>query len=775
MASPSVRAATFSAESVDTTSHDVDLTGIQPGDRAMFYITLDTDGTVAVLSGLPAGWSLVASGDNTGGGGFQYAVYEKLDCSGSEVSFSITSSISQTSKTRTVFISGSSSATAAEASTVAKAADNNPDATTVTPSGGSADYLWLTFYAVGNARGSVSAYPTNYTHAQYSDTTNNAADAESVNYGLAARQSTGSSEDAGSFTKPASDRWAAITVAVSPATTTTSSVLPASETNTAQSINFGLGDTWPSAPSGFTAFSPTSSQVDLAWNEVTDAQGRVVGYDIDRRTLDGPGGSPTTSWTNIATNVLDTVYSDIGLALITTYEYRLRATIVPALLVSQAAEENAAYPLTPSQTTVQITLAAETDTARIITSFLSGGGGGYGAGDTNAPVTVPASAVTATPATLASLINSNSGGTTFALQPGTYNGNYPNKAGNRYIGNGTYTQIVFSGNVTYPNLNDGTAPNGGTQIMMTGASNNVWANMTIQRYRGANDGNGNGPITVTGGSSGCLVRNVLFQHNAQSGWRWAGSNHEMRYVTSRYNGRYCVGGSGTAIHHYNCDFYSSGDGNMKSQGQTPRVSDSNRGISKFVQSNTIQVHTCHIHDINDSSAKGLWWDINNSNCLVENSLFEDLYRNGAFFELSHGGIIRNNTFNHAGYGALQYAWSPAAILIATGGVSEIYGNTIQGGSNHGIILYQNNRDTAGDNQHPEYWDGLCGSNIHDNIVQNITNSVIGTHCVYTKDGCNFNSNPGSVTISNNTTPGSGLQFWANSAITKSAWNALGYS
>jgi len=73
----------------------------------------------------------------------------------------------------------------------------------------------------------------------------------------------------------------------------------------------------PAAPSGLTATTASASGITLVW---TDNSGGETGYEIQRKTGTGAFASVTTTAANV------TSYSDSGLAVETTYTYRVRAT-----------------------------------------------------------------------------------------------------------------------------------------------------------------------------------------------------------------------------------------------------------------------------------------------------------------------------------------------------------------------------------------------------------------------------------------------------------------
>lgn len=79
----------------------------------------------------------------------------------------------------------------------------------------------------------------------------------------------------------------------------------------------GGGGAVPTAPSGLSVGSPTSSTLDLTW---TDNSSDETGFEIDR----SPNG--TSGWTTITTTSSNaTSYANTGLTASTTYYYRIRA------------------------------------------------------------------------------------------------------------------------------------------------------------------------------------------------------------------------------------------------------------------------------------------------------------------------------------------------------------------------------------------------------------------------------------------------------------------
>jgi len=97
---------------------------------------------------------------------------------------------------------------------------NQPDATTCTPTGGSKDYLWTTFFGMEGEQTGITTYPTNYTLNQSGLANSGTGGLTSTNVTMAAasRQATAASEDAGVWAVAGTlINWTAYTIAFHPA------------------------------------------------------------------------------------------------------------------------------------------------------------------------------------------------------------------------------------------------------------------------------------------------------------------------------------------------------------------------------------------------------------------------------------------------------------------------------------------------------------------------------------------------------------------------------
>jgi hypothetical protein len=106
-----------------------------------------------------------------------------------------------------------------ELSTVATGSGTEPNATTVTPTGGSKDYLWLTVYSMEGEQTGVTSYPSGYTLSQQFANSGTASTVgTNCTMAGAARQNTAASEDAGVWDVTGTlDDWSAYTLAFHPA------------------------------------------------------------------------------------------------------------------------------------------------------------------------------------------------------------------------------------------------------------------------------------------------------------------------------------------------------------------------------------------------------------------------------------------------------------------------------------------------------------------------------------------------------------------------------
>lgn len=216
MAFAIVHTSTFARETADTTAHDVDLTGILAGDRAVLFAVIDNDTVTVTISGMPAGWTQIKRAENLVLGGYTIEVWEKVNCTGSELSFQYTSSSAQKSMNRVFLIDGSHSTEAMAVTAGVHWSGVNADPGPLTAPWGAEDNLWVVFYGAEALRMDTHAYPVDYTSNPYTFTIGEVNDLTDVNYGVATRNNAVVTENPGVFTCGGGDRWSAFTFVIRP-------------------------------------------------------------------------------------------------------------------------------------------------------------------------------------------------------------------------------------------------------------------------------------------------------------------------------------------------------------------------------------------------------------------------------------------------------------------------------------------------------------------------------------------------------------------------------
>ena len=207
MASPTLAAThTGAADGATTTSHTVNLpASISAGDLLIVLVGWEkVPGTVTMTD-----WSSLAADDN--------AVYLQLfykTASGSEGS---TVSVTTVESIRASFVAGRITGWSGtpEKGTAATGTSATPDGPSLSPSGGSQDYLWISAWAYNRGDATSPTEPTNY-----SSTVVNGGGSAGGRPTVAAafRALTASSEDPGAWSglSTPANSWVAQTFAISP-------------------------------------------------------------------------------------------------------------------------------------------------------------------------------------------------------------------------------------------------------------------------------------------------------------------------------------------------------------------------------------------------------------------------------------------------------------------------------------------------------------------------------------------------------------------------------
>lgn len=212
MASPTVAARTENVDTTGVTNQTINFTQTT-GDMVICFIA---HASAVTLSSISDSFT-----DLVGGSANFHILYKNvLDGSeGGTVTYTQSSGV----KTASIAynIQGQSTTQAPEKSTLASnAGDTHPDPGTVTPTGGSKDYLWIAASREGGEDldndSLFTAAPTNFTNLTQKSTGTAGVVASNTAIGAADFASTASSIDPGTFTTFSSRSWDAYTVAVHP-------------------------------------------------------------------------------------------------------------------------------------------------------------------------------------------------------------------------------------------------------------------------------------------------------------------------------------------------------------------------------------------------------------------------------------------------------------------------------------------------------------------------------------------------------------------------------
>ena len=217
MAAPSIAAVTTSVEATTVTAHDITLPASVAGDLIIVIFATHGDNSVSDWDGFTSIFSV-----NRGTSAhLSFAYMKATSASVPGTAIQITTAFAETSAHVAYKISGhiDPATQAPEASTGAGGFSNAPNPDSLTPTGGSKDYLFIAGMANQADGTPLDGFPTSYSISQQeleSGGVNNCTVAS------AGRQLTAASDDPGTFDLVSTtDRaWAAGTLAIHPAAAT---------------------------------------------------------------------------------------------------------------------------------------------------------------------------------------------------------------------------------------------------------------------------------------------------------------------------------------------------------------------------------------------------------------------------------------------------------------------------------------------------------------------------------------------------------------------------
>lgn len=239
MASPAVAGRFEGANSTTVTTHSITFSSVSANDLLLLWFAASTTTTLS-----SSGWTFIIGGATAGathlgykkaaGGETLVSFTAGTTCRSAYLGYRITGNIDPA--TQLPELSGINAATGA-----------NPDPLSLSPTGGSKDYLWLAIFrqnaVVTNDDAWVTAIPTNYGNKHASS----AGTAGSPAVAAADRQLTAASEDPGTFTSTSTTTWQAYTMAIHPAVSAPA-FIPGNPTVVRQAVKraavFCMGEKW---------------------------------------------------------------------------------------------------------------------------------------------------------------------------------------------------------------------------------------------------------------------------------------------------------------------------------------------------------------------------------------------------------------------------------------------------------------------------------------------------------------------------------------------------
>lgn len=191
--------ATSSGNNSATTSHSVTLpSGIEAGDKLIVFFTCE--GSAGGATNTPSGWTKLAERvEDSGAEDIRLVIYTKTAAGSDTLTVTTPTGTDSAYTCYRVYTDND-----VVVGALVDGDSTNPNPPSYTPPSGSQKYMWI---AAAAFRGSISAYPANYTNNQLSNT------AENYDIATAVRFNETATEDPGTFTTTLGE-WVAATVAV---------------------------------------------------------------------------------------------------------------------------------------------------------------------------------------------------------------------------------------------------------------------------------------------------------------------------------------------------------------------------------------------------------------------------------------------------------------------------------------------------------------------------------------------------------------------------------
>ena len=278
---PNVRSKAHSTESGDTYYHDVLLPStVEAGDTLLVVFVCDDNEQVY----WEGDWTVIYDEDAGSSGPTMSIAWKEADGNEDGTTITVTTGDDEQSAHLSYAIENAADPNVSppEASPEASGSSNHPNPASLSPSGGSKDYLWFAFYGCDDDD-MASAYPSTYTENR--ETYESSGGSGTCAIGAASRDYTSSSDNPSCFTI-SSEQWEAATVAIYPA------VLP---------DNYGLDleYQWTSAD-----FDETNEQVCIYVQTANQDGEHLVAYEWTGAAWQSLGTLSSDGWNNFTASYL---------------------------------------------------------------------------------------------------------------------------------------------------------------------------------------------------------------------------------------------------------------------------------------------------------------------------------------------------------------------------------------------------------------------------------------------------------------------------------------
>ena len=343
-----------------------------------------------------------------------------------------------------------------------------------------------------------------------------------------------------------------------------------------------------------------------------------------------------------------------------------------------------------------------------------------------------------------SKVNNNASGTIFCIQPGRHvRQSVEPKSNQQFVG---LLGAVMDGENATDNA-----------FLGTGADNVVIKNLVIENYSNSHK---KAAIERGSGSSDWIIEHNEIRNNTEIGVNVTSRWQLLRNVIHN-NGRYGIHGSGSDVLVEDNEIHT----NSTIIGQT-----GDSGAMKFVKTNNMIVRNNYFHD---NIGNGIWLDIDNKDALIEGNTSNNNMRQGIFYEISCGAIIRNNHVEGNGWGNTRnfpdIMAENTGIAVANSPNVEIYGNTV---INNKKGIGARNWDHPNLGSVTKCTPEVRNLHVHDNSVTHTGDGVAGITAP--KDASSVYNSWNNRFTNNTYNIDSSARFrWDNSWLSYSQWQAEG--